>query len=366
VKERRRTILHVDLDPFFVNVERSLDPSLRGKPVIVGGGDPSTGLVAAASSEARAAGVTPGQALAQAQRLCPTAVVRPGDLETYGHFSEQVTGLLLALSRRVERPSADEGYVDLTPEQPGSPAPVKAVEALREDIHRRLGLDASFGLASSRLAARIASSWAKPRGLLLVLPGYEGSFLARQPLSALQDLPAHLEEGLQRAALATLGDVASADETVLAAAVGPHLVTRLREAAQGLGEDPVAVSAPPTWVQEEATIRDRRTDRTGLEAVLDGLARRAARRLRPHSLRAGTVTVEVRRPVDVQRRTEELKPGVDDEELLGQVVQELAGPLLEPAGTVRQLQVRLARLDPPAVQPPLFPDLFHFARDHAR
>ena len=119
MKERRRHILHVDLDPFFVNVERSLDASLRGRAVIVGGGDAS-GLVAVASAEARQAGVVPGQAMAVARRLCPAAVVREGDFETYGRFSEEVSAILLAASRRVERPSADEAYVDLTPEHTGA------------------------------------------------------------------------------------------------------------------------------------------------------------------------------------------------------------------------------------------------------
>ena len=125
MKERRRHILHVDLDPFFVNVERSLDASLRGRAVIVGGGDAS-GLVAVASAEARQAGVVPGQAMAVARRLCPAAVVREGDFETYGRFSEEVSAILLAASRRVERPSADEAYVDLTPEHPGAAAPAVA------------------------------------------------------------------------------------------------------------------------------------------------------------------------------------------------------------------------------------------------
>ena len=172
--------MHVDLDPFFVNVERSLDPSLRGRAVIVGGGDASSGLVAAASAEARAAGVRPGQSMALARRLSPDAVVREGDLDTYGRVGEDISAILLAASRRVERPSADEAYVDLTPEQPGAPTPVSAAETIKDELQRRLGLDASLGLASSRLAARIASSWAKPRGLLLVLPGYEASFVGRQ------------------------------------------------------------------------------------------------------------------------------------------------------------------------------------------
>src|SRR5437899_4345465 len=148
-----------------------------------------------------------------------------------------------------------------------SAAPVAAVETIKDELQRRLGLDASLGLASSRLAARIASSWAKPRGLLLVLPGYEASFIARQPLRALDDLPPHLAAELERAGLTTLGQVSESDDAALAALAGPSAAARLREAARGEGEDPVAVSAPPTSIQEEAVIRDRRSDRKALEEV---------------------------------------------------------------------------------------------------
>ena len=128
--------------------------------------------------------------------------------------------MLLAASRRVERPSADEAFVDLTPDSPGEPPPVRAAETIRDELQRRLGLDASLGLASSRLAARIASGWARPRGLLVVLPGYELSFLAGKPIAALE-LPPPLQSALERAGLTTLGQLADADERALTAVAGP-------------------------------------------------------------------------------------------------------------------------------------------------
>lgn len=352
---RRRSILHLDLDPFLVSVERSLDPLLRGRPVIVGG-DGSSGVVAAASSEARAAGVRPGQTLGAARELCPEGVFRPGDLERYARFSDDVTTVLLSASRRVERPSSDEAYVDLTPESPASPAPVASAEQIKDEIQRRLGLDVSLGLASSRLAARVASAWARPRGLLVVLPGYELSFLARQPVAALPDLPPHLEAALTKAGFETLGQLAEADQETLERVAGSG-AARLRETARGEVEEPVAVSAPPTWVQEEATIRDRRSDRAALEAVLDGLATRAWRRLLPFDLQAGTATVEVRRSDATLRRSENASPGIDDERTVRELARTLAEPLLEPPGGVRALQLRLSRLSPPCSQVPLFPRL---------
>jgi len=361
-RDRARRILHVDLDPFLVSVERSLDPSLRGRPVIVGAHPDGSGVVAAASAEARALGIRAGQHVADVRRACPDCVFRPGDLETYARYSEDVTAILQAASRRVERPSADEAYLDLTPEGTSGPSPVGAAEAIKDEIQRRLGLDASLGLASSRLAARVASSWARPRGLLIVLPGYEPSFLARQPLRFLPDLPPHLEAALEKGGLTTLGEVGAAEPLALEALVGTPAAERLQQAARGDGEEPVALTAPPSAIQEEAVLRDRRTDRLGLEAMLEGLSFRASRRLRPFGLSAGTVTVEVRRTDGPVRRTESVEPGIEDEETGRAVVLSLAAPILEPAAGVRGLVVRLGRLHRPRPQASLFPLRPGFAR----
>jgi len=352
---RARRILHVDLDPFFVSVERSLDPGLRGRPLVVGGLADGSGTVAAASAEARAAGVRPGLSVRQARRLCPQGVFRPGDLETYARFSQDVTAILLGASRRVERPSSDEAYVDLTRDTGASPHPVGAAEAVKDEIQRRLGLDASLGLASSRLGARIASTWARPRGLLVVLPGYEASFVGRQAASFLPDLPPHLERELAAGGLNSIGDVAAAEAAQLASLVGQAAAVRLQRAARCEGEDPVAVAAPPTWLQEEAPVRDRATDRPALSEVVSSLARRAVRRLRPFGLAAGTVTVEVRRGDTALRRSESVEPGIVGEDTAVAVALALADPLLDPAGTVRWIQVRLTRLERPGAQASLFP-----------
>jgi len=355
VKEQRRSILHVDLDPFIVSVERSLDVSLRGRPLVVGGGKDGQGFVAAASEEARREGVRVGQPLSRARALCPDAAFRPGDLDTYGRIGEDVGAVLLAASRRVERPSADEALVDLTPDSHTSPPPVRAAETVRDELQRRLGLDASLGLASSRLAARIASGWAKPRGLLVVLPGYESSFLARHPVSALGDLPPHIEAALERAGFQTLGQIAEAEESVLVKAVGEVAAQGLRHAVRGEGEEPIAVATPPSWVQEEQVIRDRHGDAEALRQIVDALARRAARRLRPFNIAARAISVEVRRLTDSDRRSESFAHGLSREDAIAQCAEELAAPLLEPTDGVRAVNVRLGRLEPPNPQTALFP-----------
>ena len=348
-----RSILHVDLEVFFVSVERSLDPSLRGRPLVVGGDGAGLGVVAAASEEARTAGVRVGQPLGEARLRCPDAVFRRGDLLTYGRVSEEVTAVLLAASRRVERPSADEAFLDLTPDAPGQAQPVRAAEAVRDGLQRRLGLDASLGLAGSRLAARIASAWARPRGLLVVLPGYEQSFLAGKPVSALE-LPPHLQSALERAGLATLGQVASCDEKTLATIAGAA-AARLRATARGEDEPPSLPAAPPFALSEEQPIRDPRSDAAALLAVVEALARRAARRLKPFRVGAGAASVELRRARDTARRGAVLQAPLQQEDEITAAVLCLAAPLLEPAEGVRSIQVRLGRLAPPSSQSPLFP-----------
>lgn len=350
-----RSILHVDLQPFFVSVERSREASLRDRPLIVAGRD-DLSLVAAVSREARAAGVRVGQPASVARRLCPDGAVVPGDLEAYAQVSDEVTAILLAASRRVERPSVDEAYVDLTRDGGGA-SPVPTAEGIKDDLQRRLGLDAALGLASTRLAARVASTWARPRGLLVVLPGYETSFLARQPVSFLEDLPPHLEHGLDQAGIRTLGELAEADLQTLGAFVGAHAAERLRAAASGRNEEPIAAAAAPAWIQEESPIRDRRTDRAALLDVVEGLAVRACRRLRPFDVAAGTVTVEFRRGQGSVRRDEHLEPGVADEDTARQVVRALAEPLADSAAGVRSVQVRLSRLARRGAQASLFPAL---------
>jgi DNA polymerase-4 len=353
VKDRRRSVLHVDLDPFFVSVERRLDPALRGRPVVVGGDGEGVGFVAAASEEARQRGVLAGMPMSHARRACPDAVFRRGDLDVYARHSEEVTAVLLGASDRVERPSADEAFVDLTVEGPADTAPVRAAETIRDELHSRLGLDASLGLASTRLAARIAAAWARPRGLVVVLPGYERSFVAGKPVSAL-DPPPHLATALEKAGLATVGHVADCDEAALAALVGAPAAARLRASARGEQEPRIAVAAPPDFVQEESTIRDHAADRLALEEIADALARRAARRLKPFRLAARAVLVEVRRASGTARRSDASGPGHADEDAIAARVRALVEPLLDAPEGVRGLQVRLARLEPPADRP-LFP-----------
>jgi DNA polymerase-4 len=230
-------------------------------------------------------------------------------------------------------------------------------ESIKDQIHKHLGIDASLGLAGSRISARVASSWARPRGLLVVLPGYERSFIAPAQVRFLPDLPPHLEDALVRAGFETLGQLADAAPGTLEPVVGGVAAARLRAAVLGEGEDPIPMAAPPAWVSEEVRVRDRRANRDDLLALLDGLAAKAARRVRAFGVQAGSVAVEIRRGEEVARRTAALPPGLGhaDDETATRAVRGLAESLLEPPAGVRSLHVRLGRLGPPASEAPLFP-----------
>jgi DNA polymerase-4 len=351
-----RRILHVDLQPFFVGVERMRDPALRQCPVIVGGDGPLA-RVAAVSDEARAAGVRVGQPIGHARQLCPEAAFRPGDFEAYARVSHDVTNILLGVSRRLERPSADEAFVDLSSDAATMRHAVLATESVRDQVQRRLGLDAAFGLASSRLAARVASRWARPRGLVLLLPEHEASFLDRQPLSVLDDLaPAEMAR-LSEIGITTLGDLRGADPARVRAVLGRATEDRLRLRLDPSAEPPVAVMAPPLSLQEETSVRDRASDADALQALLDGLVRRALRRLLPFDLAVGGLTIEVRRGDTTLARSARFPVALRDEAALRSVAGRIARPLLEPAHLVRGLRLRLAQLAAASPASGLFPDL---------
>jgi DNA polymerase-4 len=350
----KQHLLHVDLTPFFVGVERQRDQSLRGQPLVVGGvGD--RGRVAGVSEEARVAGVEVGQPMVLARRLCPTAVFRPGDLETYARVSDQVTEILTAVSPHVERPSVDEAFVDLSTAAGTMRRALAVAESLRAAIQRRLGLDCSFGLGSSRLAARVASHWARPRGLLLLLPDHEASFLGRQSLSLLDDLLPHVAAALTQAGITTLGQVRDAHPDQLRALVGHATADRLRTSLDPDLQPPIPPVTPPNLIQEEQVVRDHASDHVALERLLDGLTLRAARRLAVFQVEAGGVSIEVRRGETWLRRTERFAIAVRDAAMLQAVARRLGASLLGPASGVRALKVQLVPTASAKPQYALFP-----------
>src|ERR1700730_10210240 len=173
-----RTYFHLDMDAFFVSVEELFDPSLKGKPVVVGGRANERGVVSAASYAARKFGVDSAMPLRTAYKLCPQAIFVEGHRERYVEYSGKVYEVLQKFSPRVEMASIDEAYLDLTGTERLHGAPLKAAHSLHESVKHATALNCSIGIAASRMVAKVASDQAKPHGILWVLSGQEASLLA--------------------------------------------------------------------------------------------------------------------------------------------------------------------------------------------
>src|SRR4029079_2350044 len=173
-----RTIFHVDMDAFFVSVEELFDPSLKGKPVVVGGQRDERGVVSAASYAARKFGVHSAMPLRTAYKLCPQAIFVDGHPDRYRDYSQKVHDVLCGFSPLVEMASVDEAYLDITGTERLYGPPLRAAHILHARIKDTTKLNCSIGISQSRLVAKISSDQAKPNGVLWVLPGQEPEFLA--------------------------------------------------------------------------------------------------------------------------------------------------------------------------------------------
>jgi DNA polymerase IV len=333
------------MDAFYAAVEQAAKPSLRGKPVIVGGLGPR-GVVATASYEARRFGVHSAMPMAQARRRCPNAAYLTPRFGLYRRISVQVMELLAALSPLVEPLSLDEAFVDL--EAGGVSADAAAARAvgerLREDIHATTGLTASVGLAGSKLLAKIASERAKPDGLVLVPPGTERDLLAPLPVRTLPGVGPATTEVLRRAGLTTVGDTAEAGEDELLRLLGRAHGGALHAMALGLDDRPVVAERDAKSVSVEDTYDVDLTDRTRVQNEVARLADRCVRRLRDAGRSGRTVVIKVRSyDFSTLTRSETLRGPTDDPG----VVRAAAARLLEGVDTtagVRLLGVGVSGL----------------------
>ncbi|MEC4019868.1 DNA polymerase IV [Streptomyces sp. H27-D2] len=339
------TILHLDMDAFFAAAEQAAKPSLRGKPVVVGGVGPR-GVVSTASYEARRFGVHSAMAMAQARRLCPNAAYLVPRMGVYRQISDTVMGLLGALSPLVEPLSLDEAFVDL--EAGGvetSSAAVREVgECLRRDILAATGLTGSVGLAGAKLLAKIASEQAKPDGLVVIEPGTELALLGPMPVRTLPGVGPTTAQTLRRAGIGTVADTAEAGEAELVRLLGKAHGAGLHRMAMGRDDRPVVADRDTKSVSVEDTFDVDLTDRTRVRAEVVRLADRCVQRLRAAGRSGRTVVLKVRRyDFSTLTRSETLRGPTDDPE----VVREAAGRLLagvDTTGGVRLLGVGVTGL----------------------
>lgn len=288
-----RTILHLDLDAFYASVEQLDDPSLRGRPVIVGG--PSRrGVVCAASYEARRFGVRSAMPTTRARRLCPDGVFLPPRFERYAALSERVFGIYGRYTPLIEPLSLDEAFLDVTRSRALHGEGPDIARAIKAAVRSDCGLTVSAGVADVKLAAKIASDLGKPDGLVVVPAGGTAGFLAPLPVSRLWGVGEVTGEALRKIGVATIGDLARTPEVALAAAVGASHARGLRALAQG--DDPrdvVPDEAAKSIGAEETFGEDLRGEPALLPELL-AQAGRVGRRLRAVGLAGHVVTLKVK------------------------------------------------------------------------
>jgi DNA polymerase-4 len=311
----------LDVDTFFVSVERLLDPTLEGKPVVVGGKPGTRGVVTAASYEVRRLGVKSGMSLVEAGKRAPNAIYLPTRYEIYGTYAERVRDVARRFAPTVRVASIDEMYLDFSgcerlygaedaaggsggEDRAGEVAIEGAVVKLTTAIFDEIGLPASAGIATSKVVAKVASALAKPRGVMLVPSGVERAVLAPLPVRAFPGIGPVGEAKLQAAGYQTLGAVAEASIAELQEIFGAWAASIWR-GAQGLGsgdlgrERPAFSEHDPEGevvgsISNERTFREDVSDPASIEAVLCSLCERVCWRARKRNVKARTVTLKLR------------------------------------------------------------------------
>ena len=287
------SILHIDMDAFFVSVELLARPELRGKAVIVGGQRDERGVVTSASYEARRFGVHSAMALRTAAQLCPHAVFLDRHHELYGQWSDRVAALLGKYSPIVEMASIDEAYLELAGTERLHGPPLAAADKLLREITCTTSLPCSGGLATTRLVAKIASDQAKPRGLVWVPPGSEAAFLAPLAVRRVPGIGKVTDAALQQIGIETIAQLQNIPLERLEETFG-QWGTALFRKARGIDSYEFFVDAEPKSLSHNQTFGEDTRNRELLESTLSYLCQKAAKRLREAALHARTITLTIR------------------------------------------------------------------------
>jgi len=293
-----RTIFHVDMDAFFVSVEELFDPSLKGKPVVVGGQRDERGVVSAASYAARKFGVHSAMPLRTAAKLCPQAIFVDGHPERYREYSGRVHEVLGHFTPLVEMASVDEAYLDMTGTERLHGPPLRCAHKLHVEMKEKTQLNCSVGIGASRLIAKISSAKAKPNGVLWALPGHEAKFLSPLDVGDIPGVGKVMEKNLHALGIRQIGDLAKLDEADLEARFGKWglaLAGKARgEDAGGWFDAAVGEHVDPKSISHEHTFGDDTADPERLLSTLMRLSEMVGRRLREGGFFARTIQLKLR------------------------------------------------------------------------
>ncbi len=349
--KNERTILHVDLDAFFCSVEELLRPELKDRPFVVGGSPRGRGVVASASYAARAYGIHSAMPTSRALRLCPQLTVLPGRHAEYHEYSKKIMAFLRDSAPLVEQLSVDEAFLDVSDDPLGGEALAMKLQA---EIDARFKLPTSWGVASNKLVAKIATEVGKPKGLIVVRWGDERSFLAPLPVEMLWGVGPKTAERLKSENVHTIGELADIQPGRLRAILGDY-GTELASRARGEDDRPVEETYEQQSVSAERTFSKDIADGEELKRVLLELSERVGARLRKAELAGRTVRLKLRwADFSTITRQRQLPQATDQD---GEIYQ-AACRLFDRAWTLRRrvrlLGVGVADLGPPLRQLSLF------------
>ena len=287
------TILHVDMDAFYASVELIERPELKGKPVIIGG-SAGRGVVLSATYEARAFGVHAAMPMSRAQRMCPQAVVIPPHHDRYAQVSDGVMSIFRDITPHVEPLSLDEAFLDVSGAGRRLGRPREIAAMIRARVEAEQAITCSVGIAANKFVAKVASTNAKPNGMLVVPTDRVVEFLHPMPVGALWGVGPKTEEQLQRLGLRTVGDLAHTPVSTLERALGVASGRHLAELAWGRDERTVESDEPERSIGNEQTFARDLDDPEEIKRELLKLSDQVARRLRAHGVIARTLSVKVR------------------------------------------------------------------------
>lgn len=347
-----RIIAHFDLDSFFASVEVLNNPELKGKPVIVGGRE--RGVVAACNYEARKFGIHSAMPSKKALQLCPQGIFLKGNYSEYSRYSRWVTNIIAAKAPLFEKASVDEFYLDLT----GMDKffnPLQWTIDLRQQIISETGLPISFGLASNKMMAKMATNKAKPNGFLQIPHGKEKEFLAPLSVGEIPGVGGQTEEILKSMGINTINDIYNAGADLLEERLGKH-GPDLWVKSQGIHTREVSAYHEAKSISSETTYMDNATDQVFIKAELVRLTEKICYELRQDEKVAGCIAVKIRYPdfETTSRQTTIPYTSADDEII--PVVKALFQKLYKKGTPIRLLGVRLSELTNDAVQTNLFTD----------
>ncbi len=353
MNEPQRIIVHLDLDTFFLSVELLNHPEHIGKPAFVGGRE--RGVVTSASYEARAFGVRSGMPSRKALQLCPQAIVLGGSRGEYSRYSRWVTQIIAAKAPLFEKASVDEFYIDLTGMQRFFD-PLQWTIDLRRQIMDETKLPISFGMASNKMMAKIATDEAKPNGYLQVPFGKEKEFLAPMKVSKIPGVGEHTYEVLKAMGIVTIKDISEKTPEELEERLGKWGVD-LWFKSQGIHHGEVSGYHEAKSISSEHTFDENKLDIAFLKSELVRLTEKIAYELRQDGKVAGCVAVKIRyHDFETSSRQTTIPYSCADDEFIP-VVKELFDKLYKKGEPVRLLGVRLSELTNDAIQANLFDDL---------